>query len=405
MNSARRLLKPPINGVTSLYHDLRRRQQMARHAAAVVERPRDHVKAQLAGLRIAVVKQEVLPHLYCCPPYSTPFELLRSSLKHPGPLALATLFGADFYIMKLNDSPECSIWRQKITYCGKPERFFSHMITEPFRQGERGHDQPQGAFALASDDIEWSNYDIVISIDIAVPARIVTKFSNVLWCYCISERCMPAYWISLTKNLAGYDIFLNQRFGLKKPWQRKGEINWPFNILYDGCFDDIIGSAGTERDPSIFIESHAFAALSPRARRRLEELGEVRTTRPRTLDIVQDLRRSKYFLQLDGRRRLWGNAMIEAVAAGCLALGRFGWHKNGALFTEATHVRDLDAALAAIAGLERDPQAYAAARDQQRRLLDYYCLAQPLLDLRAAYDTKQAAVRASAGRTLHPARR
>jgi hypothetical protein len=397
MNIARRLLKPPVNWFMSRYHDGRRRRLMARHAAAITEELHlGRLTAQLAGLRIAVVKQEVLPLLYCCPPGSSPFELLRSSMKHPGPLALATLLAADFYIVKLEESPECMIWRQKITYCGKPATLFSHVITEPFRQGERGHDRPQGTFALRCDDIDWARYDIVISIDIAVPIRIVASHPNILWCYCISEPCMPAYWQSLTTSLAGYDIFLNQRFGLRRWWQRQGEINWPFNLLYCGCFDDILGPAPpAERSLSIFIEAQGFAGLSEASLRQLERLGETRTTRPRTLDIVQDLRRSKYFLQLDGRRRLWGNAMIEAVAAGCLALGRFGWHKNRALFTEASHVRNLEAAVALIAGLERDPQAYAAERSLQRRLLDYYCLEKPLLDLQAAYDAKRGRPKAS----------
>lgn len=393
MNTVRRLLKPGVNWSVSLYHDVRRRRQMGRHAAAIQELPLARVKEQLAGLRIAVVKQEVLPHLYCCPPGSSPVELLRSSLKHPGPLALATLFAADFYIVKLEASRECNLWQQKITYCGKRRSLYYDLITEPFLHGERGHERPQGDFALRCDDIDWTKYDIVITIDIAVPTRIVAGHQDILWCYYISERCMPAYWQSLAVSLAGYDIFLNQRFGLKRWWQRRGEINLPYNLLYDGCFDDILGPAASERAPSIFIEGQSFERLTDASLRRLEQLGEVRTTRPRTLDIVHDLRQSKYFLQLDGQRRLWGNGMIEAVAAGCLALGRVGWHKNGALFTEATHVRDLDAAIDVIGSLERDPEAYAAARSLQRQLLNHYCLARPLLDLRAAYDAKQVATK------------
>ncbi len=331
--------------------------------------------------RIALVKQDVYPDLYCCETGLSAAETIFSSLKRTGFVALFTRLHADFYIVKTEDDSECNLWKEKWFDCQQETiAQYEALKTTPFMDGARGHIIPQGRYARACEEIDWSAYDIVIGLDVPVPARITRRFPSVVWCYCISEPCMRSYGRSHKEIIAGYDLFLNQHYrclpeNYKLPAH---EIEFPYFFQYYGCFAELLGRSAEQEAPNgIMVESHTAMILSQEQRAALEKLGPVEITTGSVEQIIRSLVRSKYFVRLGGRK-LWGNAMVEAIAAGCLALGNPQEYHHRCLFTPETQITNFDEMLSKISDFERNPDRYRAAVTEQRERVDYLCFARPL---------------------------
>lgn len=335
--------------------------------------------------KIAFVKQEVLALLYCCPGNSSPRELIFSTLKHTGPVGLFTKLNADLYIVKTEDAySECQTWKELVTgsKISSVEELES-LKTRPFRNGARGHRHAPGEFSVRSAEIDWGRYDWVISMDISVPSHRVRLFPKTTWLYCIAEPAgMPSYKKSHLQPLAGYDLFLNQKFRRFPIGNRHHEVEFPLNLDYYGCFHDLlkIPVDAAEERKGIFIESHTAQVLSPDEIKALENYGEIKVVSAGTEDIVKDLMTCKYFIRLGGRG-LWGNAMSEAIAAGCLVLADATEFSNRGLFLSEHHVSSFDSLLQCLSKLNADPSRYNASVSKQRSLLDYLCFYRPLLEV------------------------
>jgi hypothetical protein len=231
-------------------------------------------------LRFALIKQEIYTNLYCntsC--FENLPELIRSSLKHTGPLALFTEFDCTFYIVKEDASPECQTWREKIWHCGQgTESDFYKYRDEVFEDGNFGHSASQGSLAVPSEEVDWSAFDVVISVDICVPARITQNYRRTLWCYYISEPCMPSYLTSRDQPLKGYDIFLNQRFQPTYPRRLSlHELDFPFALQNEGCVARALEiSIRDDQRTGIFLEYHTALHLTAIQKSSLGELGPLR---------------------------------------------------------------------------------------------------------------------------------
>lgn len=73
-----------------------------------------------------------------------------------------------------------------------------------------GSNIPNGFYSIDVKTIDFSKYDIVISINICVPSYIVKQYTKVLWCYLIIENNMFCY-----KPYFNYDVVLNQNITCK----------------------------------------------------------------------------------------------------------------------------------------------------------------------------------------------
>ncbi|MBA2964813.1 MULTISPECIES: hypothetical protein [Ramlibacter] len=326
------------------------------------------------GLKVALVKQDTYSNLYVGPNRMAPADLLESSIKHTGPFALFSELDADFFIIKPSLSAGCHVWREKVTHCGQG----SMLHFENLRQNCRFGGKTQGEWAVDEASVDWGSYDIVISVDVAISPGITRQHSGVLWCYYISEPCMPSYAKSHRSPLPGYDIFLNQRFDGRFASPSAHEINFPFALQKFGCFDRALGLSAQEmRRSGCFVESHS---AKDAAFLDLRRFGEIRGVSASSFKIISDLYRSKYFVRLGGRH-MWGNAMVEAVASGCLVLGRPGEFKNKSLFTRGAAVESLDELAKKIEYFEANPNAYAAEVEEQRARLDHFCFWRPMGEL------------------------
>jgi hypothetical protein len=377
-------------------HNLRRLQKAIRKSLDGLEircaafdsaKPTPHTRCealcnQLRG-KIAIVKQEVYQDFYCCSAGRPPQETLASTLFRSGPVSLLTELEADFWIVKLEEDPECTVWRQKVTDCQQaPEEFYLSLRTEPFKNGQYGHQKPQGHFAISCGSIDWAKYKVVISYDIAVPARVTRKYPQVIWCYCIGEPCMGVYKSSVDRPVEGYDLFLNQRFRrirlLPKP--ARHVVEFPYFVQNYGCFHKALGLRDDPAERSgVFAEAKSKSILSEDDIKSLSRFGPLRWPVGIVPMFLRELMRSKYFLILEGRK--WGNAMVEAIAAGCLALGIPEGQHNVSLFTPRTTCRSFEAILRRIEFFESNREAFEAEVWRQRSLLDRFCFERPFRDL------------------------
>ena len=224
--------------------------------------------------RVAIVKQDCNEDLYCCEPGCSVRETLQSTLLRSGPAALFTLFDTTFYIVRTELDPECNLWREKwdpLRWC--PVEWF-----EAFRDHVPGRDHGQSHFARSVEDIDWSQFDIVVSVDVSVPSRVTSLHPGVLWAYYVREVKAPSWKSSLAVPVAGQDIYLSQRFAPRPPRSAKHVVEFPYHFQYYGMYHEILGlplPPNDEERHGVFLEYHTSRAATPEHLAALAEFGPV----------------------------------------------------------------------------------------------------------------------------------
>lgn len=141
--------------------------------------------------KIALVKQEVYQDLYVCPvTEKDPAEILFSSMGRVGPIALMAELNADFYIVKEEMDMETQIYKKVIPHIAKylyllKTETLDKIPGQEFKQP--GSPYPNGKFAIDCHNIDWGQYDIVISINVSLPTTVVRHYPNTLFAYMIGE--------------------------------------------------------------------------------------------------------------------------------------------------------------------------------------------------------------------------
>ena len=344
--------------------------------------------------RIAVVKQDVNEDLYCCPPKSTAQEIVRSTLLRSGPVALFIKFNADFYLLETEPDSECNIWKEKWTenrWC--PIEWF-----EAFKYKVPGRDYGQSDFAVNAEDVDWSKYDIVISSDVSVPARITQSYPSVAWCYYVREIKTSSYKKSSKKPIKGQDLFLNHGFRRTPGKMLFHEIEFPYHLHYYGCFNDLFAIPNHVGARSgVFLEHHTVKDLTERQIEQLRKFGPLDSTAIRVEierdspndervvttmepEVLNSLIKSKYFVKCGGRGT-FGTAMIEAISAGCLAIGDPRIIANNFLLSSNTSATCFEDLIKRILFLEQNGRIYQKELIRQRRLINFLCYYRPTLEL------------------------
>ena len=143
--------------------------------------------------KIAFVKEACYQDLWIGDNNDTTLDLLRSSLLRTGPIGLLELFGSDFFIVKSNNSKA----GQKIKFCQIPKNYLSkedYKLIEKTKVKINSSRLPlrcPNDFSNDPEKINWSKYDIVISINFAVPISIRRKHPDILWICMTGEGRFP----------------------------------------------------------------------------------------------------------------------------------------------------------------------------------------------------------------------
>ncbi|MBK1645085.1 hypothetical protein CKO25_10555 [Thiocapsa imhoffii] len=369
------------------------------HADTLARTRLEKLHAQGAMPRIALVKQDCNEDLYCCTRGTPLAEMLRSTLLRSGPVALFTQFRTQFVLVRAEEDPECAIWKEKardLRWC--PEEWF-----RSFQDRVPGRDYGQTEFAVSVEDVDWSAFDLVISVDVAVPARITRRFPQVVWAYYVREVKAPSYRVSLQTLLPGQDLFLKQNFA---PRFRRGNaahvVDFPYHFHYHGVFLDAFQEdaslwCGDADKAGIFLEHHMRAALSDKELTVLERFGPVYSTHHAAVrhdevagkavpvttmepEVLAQLHAARYFVKMGGRN-VFGTAMVEAIACGAVALGDPHRLSHRFLYSRVLSAESFAALVDRLERLEAEPTLLAAARARQRALVDHLCFRRPALEL------------------------
>jgi hypothetical protein len=336
-------------------------------------------------MKIALVKQDVYQDLYVCSNRVSPREVLESTIMRVGPLGLFTLLDADFFIVKEGNEKECKTYLK--SYRPKKE-IIEQLRTSPINQIKGSffdYLSPRSAhshkeYALEPDDIKWADYDIVISINISIPSRIVKANTNTLWCYMIGEASRQNQYVEF-----GYDVRLTQNT-TGEVANGLGTVDFPYTFLGPDCLEKIAGEYSAPKK-----KTGVFAEVNSISKRPVDSVPQLEFVRELGHDLVlhnQDiienlirLRNSKYFIKLGGRR-IRGNSIIEAVSAGTLAIMDPKDAFGAQLLPKETWIHSESEIRELIGELDRDDRMYADLLAEQRRRLQFFVVDAPMESVR-----------------------
>ncbi len=345
--------------------------------------------------RIAIVKQDTQDDLYCCAANANPVDIIESSLMRTGPAGLFTSLGAEFLVVTCSPEPECEVWKEKATELG----WYSIEDLQALRDHIPNRDYGQSKFARPVDSIDWASFDIVISIDIAVPQRIVVRNPEVLWCYYIREPKTSSYKQSLQSPISGYDLFFTQLFSFRKVRQQQNRhcVDAPYYFQYPGWIRDLYSIDTQVNRSGCFLEHHTGLEIKAYELSALEELGSVRSTAQKvpisgngfygrselsTRERLEGLSSSKYYIQYgNSPRSIFGNGYIEAICAGSIALGNPDMHTHRDIFNDATSARNWSELIKRLKALEASTNLFQKEQQRQRLIVRYCCWTHPLLTI------------------------
>lgn len=344
-------------------------------------------KASLPSFgRVALVKQDVHNDLYYRVSPASSSEIVYSSILRSGPVALFTALDADYLVVQADSAPECQIWQQKVTDCKhNPKHYYDSFQSKVRRWGcEFDH----STVSQSVDSIDWSIYDLVISIDIAIPTRIVRANPQVIWAYYVSEPCMSFYKESLHGAQFGYDLFLTLGFQKMRPTRESATVlEFPYFLQYVGCFQDLDGTENPEfLDRKIIsAERHSHQLMCEDDLELISSrFGEVKSNFGTLRSLVDGLRSAKFHLRMDGKA-IWGNSFIEAACLGALLVGSVNLIKYR-LIIDQLRVSGIAEAVEKMALIEKDPDFRVACETEQNALVNDICFIRPLTDLADALE-------------------
>lgn len=326
--------------------------------------------------RVCLVKQHTTYDLFTRtgPDLSA---IVASSNWRSGPLGLWEAFDTTARIVVEDPAPECQL--------GK-----SH-----WRQYVQGWDiWPEGGIAEDADGVDWNQYDVVISVDVAVPTRIVKRFPSVMWCYYFIEggptgidgqfRGSPYY---------GYNVFLNHRLAksLLSPASpslrhmratHRAVLDFPYYMQSGHSVRSLHPELARAARTGVCLSHHSREVLTRGERAALMEIGPVRSEWRTISDIHKAEIQSTYFLVHPSSSRTAGLALIEAISAGCLALApRSSLWGFPDLVVPGLEFETMGDLMGLLWMLERNPEFREEIRARQERLVDEWCFSNPARNL------------------------
>lgn len=332
--------------------------------------------AGASAIRVAFVKQSSYVDLYTRPNVGTDSapsdrEVYESSNFRSGPVGLLAHFDTDFIIVKCADTLESKIWEYRLTN----EATGSQETAE--RRNRRRSAQDE--VAVDADTVDWSQYDIVICMENAVPSQVASQYPETVWATMLEWFGMPQFKRYLFKPPAGYDVFLTQLFS-KLPFDSilpSSTLSWPYGLIHSSSFTDL-GYSDREGRNRIVVDRNASEALESFGgdvdfRERLDVLGGMNIKQ-----FVSIMRQAKYYTSFGTKRYLWGNGTLDTAALGALILTDRAQLINPSIVAPSCHVSDAKELVKKIECFDQNPELYAEALLEQQQRLNYFAFWRPL---------------------------
>lgn len=343
--------------------------------------------------RIALVKQEIYQDLYVCPSTEKdPATILFSSQGRVGPIGLIADLKADFFIVKEEPGKETQIYRKVIPHIAKhlyllKTQTLDKLPGQAFKQPGSSH--ANGEFAVSCYEIDWGKYDMVISINVSLPTRLVLQYPRTLFGYMIGEANMAT-----RKARFGYDVTLNQ-LARGSVNTRCGVIDFPYTFLRGNTLEPLMRHylRRDSRREGVFMEINSTVERPvtqvPLHFKPLEELGyPVILHKQKIFDNLLSIYDSKYFVKMGGRP-IRGNSVAEAVSLGSLAIMDRNEIIHKELIIDECNVKNMDEVICLVNRLEENPREYERLLAKQRDILTRYFFEAPLQSLQNSLKAKR----------------
>ena len=264
--------------------------------------------------KLALVKEACYQDLWTCDKSEGYKKLLESSLLRVGPVGLLEIFDGDFYILETNKSKTAKKIRSSQIY---------HLTEEDYEKIENTvpklFNKSPKEIANNPESIFWNNYDIVISINFAVPIKIRKKFKNIVWICLTGEGKFPV-------GINSWDYLISHNCP-SSPFLERAIIDMPYTFISS---DFLIKNfyKGIEKN-GIYFEVNSFNTHWPSSKNKVniptnfKDLGiPLRFHNGDMKSHLDQLIISKYFIKYEGRQ-LRGNSFIEAISSDCICFLKY----------------------------------------------------------------------------------
>lgn len=347
-------------------------------------------------MKIAFVKQEIYSDLYVCANRTPIDELLFSSMVRVGPFGLFAHLDADFLIVKEDKAKECHAWETELSKDEKAS-VYRELKTKPLNQLEGneywvpGSDKAPGEFAVDVDEVDWSKYDIVISINISVPTRIVVKYPKTLWVHMSGE----SQYMRFTAYYR-YDLALTQMSRCEYN-RRLRVLEFPYTFIGSTTLEDVIKKyTDVEKKDGIFGEINCVTERPVRCIPQFDPIVEatghqIKYHHQLISDNLKELYSAKYYLKIGGRPTR-GNGAIEAISLGTPILMSPEDVIHRQILPAEAFVFSAEDAIKKIEYLDSHEDEYQALLRKERELLQTTVYDYPLYGLLKAAEEKNGRV-------------
>jgi len=339
-------------------------------------------------LKIALVKSNIFQDLWISDITNDILTVFKTTLMRCSPIGITEKFDTDFFIIRHTDEYPTNLY----TFIPSQESQISLKYSKenkipglPFLDESYHKNTSIDEVSYDVDNIDWSQYQIIIAYNACIPDRIIHKYSNSLWCYYLSENeeCF------LNGLFGNYDLLLNQN--MIEP--TSFSIGFPYTFLGPYTLKNMYMkyiSSETFVKKGMFIEINNIQQRPVPRELDIFENVSIQCNIPYFIhqqNIVENLTRlvhSRYFIKLYGRT-IRGNGVLEAISCGTLVLINKHLLIYTDLIPDECHIETVDDLISKIKFFESNEDIYESMVKEQRCRLEQKYFLNPLNQLYDKY--------------------
>lgn len=323
--------------------------------------------------RVALVRQTAYEGGYLRATGGDWLATILTARAHLGPMAFLSDLGADAWIVRECGDPETLAWRGKHLADPDPEASFQRI-----RRWQR--EQETLSRPVDCRKIRWEDYDLVVSLDVAVPARITRRAKRTVWAYYSVEAGGPLHKSSLITPARGYHLYLNHGFRRfrARPSNRSHVIEFPFSFQSRAGWEKLRRAVRVPtKRKGVVTDRGTWNQGGARQGRDWSQVhGDAR-------EYVRLMGTRNFAVRTDPAPR-WGNWAVESILAGCLFLGNARSLAMPGMLLPELLAESPDQAAKLVRRLSARPARLKQLRELQLRLTEHLVFRRPLADLTRA---------------------
>jgi hypothetical protein len=320
--------------------------------------------------KVALVRQTAYRGAYLPGTARNWTETVLTAPAHLGPISVLAELQADYFVVRQAAEPETYLWKEKFSGDPDPQIAFRGVVQW---QGEQ-----EAMGVLDCEQVRWDDYDLVICLDVPVPARVTSKTRKTIWAYYSVEAGGPLHKRSLAAPIRGYHIYLNHCFRRyrARPGNKSHVLEFPFTFQSSAAWKQLAKGAAAhdlERQGGV-VDRASWQSHSGEKPEFMTPLSG------NAAGYIRLMSSSQFAIRTDPKTR-WGNWALEAVQAGCLFLGRADSLAMPGVLLPDLVVPDLTSSRKTIEALQKDPPRMQALAKTQAALAEHLAFRRPLLEL------------------------